>query len=53
MEGPVREENPTLGESKGWYRMNRLSLKRFLNASGDIYKEMPLKDKLPSMGEGE
>ena len=46
------EENPTLEELREWYRMSGLSLKRFFNTSGNIYKEMSLKDKLPSMSEG-
>ena len=53
VERPVREENPTLEELKEWYRMSGLSLKRFFNTSGNIYKEMSLKDKLPSMSEDE
>ena len=51
VERPVREENPTLEELKEWYGMSGLSLKRFFNTSGNIYKEMSLKDKLPSMSE--
>ena len=53
VESPIREENPTLEELKEWYRMSGLSLKRFFNTSGNIYKEMSLKDKLPSMSEDE
>ena len=48
-----QEENPTLEELKEWYGMSGLSLKRFFNTSGNIYKEMSLKDKLPSMSEDE
>ena len=36
-----------------WYGNSWLSLKRFFNTSGNIYKEMSLKDKLPSMSEDE
>ena len=46
-------QNPTLEELKEWYGMSGLSLKRFFNTSGNIYKEMSLKDKLPSMSEDE
>ena len=53
VERPVREENPTLEELKEWYGMSGLSLKRFFITSGNIYKEMSLKDKLPSMSEDE
>ena len=38
---------------KEWYEKSGLPLKRFFNTSGLLYKEMQLKDKLPSMGEGE
>lgn len=53
VERPVREENPTLEELREWYGNSGLSLKRFFNTSGNIYKEMSLKDKLPSMSEDE
>ena len=48
-----QEENPTLEELREWYGNSGLSLKRFFNTSGNIYKEMSLKDKLPSMSEDE
>ena len=53
VERPVREENPTLEELREWYGNSGLSLKRFFNTSGNIYKAMKLKDKLPEMSEGE
>ena len=53
VERPIREENPTLEELREWYGNSGLSLKRFFNTSGNIYKEMSLKDKLPSMSEDE
>ena len=49
----IVEVNPTYDELKEWYGMSGLSLKRFFNTSGNIYKEMSLKDKLPSMSEDE
>lgn len=49
----IREENPTLEELTAWYRRSGLPLKRFFNTSGLKYKELGLKDKLPSMGEEE
>ena len=52
-ERPIKEENPTLEELKTWYGISGLPLKRFFNTSGNIYKEMSLKDKLPSMSEDE
>ena len=53
VERPIREENPTLEELREWYGNSGLSLKRFFNTSGNIYKEMKLKDKLPEMSEEE
>ena len=49
----IAEENPTYDELKEWYEKSRLPLKKFFNTSGLLYKEMKLKDKLPSMSEEE
>lgn len=49
----IVEENPSYDELKKWYRESGLPLKKFFNTSGLIYKEMQLKDKLPSMSEEE
>ena len=49
----IKEENPTYEELKAWYEMSDLPLKRFFNTSGLIYKNMQLKDKLPTMSEDE
>ncbi len=38
---------------KAWWEKSGLPLKRFFNTSGNIYKEMKLKDKLPEMSEEE
>ncbi|MDE6406852.1 MAG: arsenate reductase family protein [Lachnospiraceae bacterium] len=50
---PIKEENPTADELKGWYEKSGLPLKRFFNTSGLLYKEMGLKDRLPDMSEEE
>jgi len=50
---PIKEQNPTKEELTGWYRRSGLPLKRFFNTSGNLYKEMNLKDKLPTMSEEE
>ena len=52
-ERPIKEENPTYEELKSWYRMSGLPLKKFFNTSGLIYKDLGLKDKLPTMSEEE
>ena len=49
----IVENNPTFEELKSWYERSGLSLKKFFNTSGMLYKEMKLKDKLPEMSEEE
>ena len=50
---PIKEQNPTKEELTAWYRKSGLPLKRFFNTSGNLYKELGLKDKLPTMSEDE
>lgn len=52
-ERPIKEEHPTEEELRQWHKISGLPLKRFFNTSGNIYKEMGLKDKLPDMSEDE
>ena len=52
-ERAIVEENPTYEELKEWYAESGLPLKKFFNTSGMLYKEMQLKDKLPTMSEEE
>jgi len=52
-ERPIREENPSKEELTEWYKKSGLPLKRFFNTSGNLYKELKLKDKLPGMSEEE
>lgn len=49
----IVEKNPTEDELKKWISKSGLPLKRFFNTSGMKYKEMNLKDRLPSMSEEE
>ena len=49
----IAEEKPTYDELKEWHEKSGLPLKKFFNTSGLLYKEMQLKDKLPSMSEEE
>lgn len=49
----IAEENPTYEELKVWHQKSGLPLKKFFNTSGLVYKEMQLKDKLPTMSEEE
>lgn len=52
-ERPIVEQNPTYEELKAWHEMSGLPLKKFFNTSGLIYKDLGLKDKLPTMSEEE
>lgn len=49
----IKEENPTIEELKDWHKRSGLPLKKFFNTSGLLYKELKLKDRLPSMTEEE
>lgn len=49
----IVEENPTYEELKEWYEKSGFPLKKFFNTSGLVYKELQLKDKLPTMSEEE
>lgn len=49
----IVEENPSFDELQTWYKQSGLPLKKFFNTSGLVYKEMQLKDKLPSMSKEE
>ena len=49
----IKENNPTIEELKDWHKKSGLPLKKFFNTSGRLYKELKLKDKLPTMSEDE
>lgn len=49
----IKDNNPTIEELKTWHKRSGLPLKKFFNTSGLLYKEMKLKDKLPTMTEDE
>lgn len=49
----IKESNPTLEELKNWHKQSGFPLKKFYNTSGLLYKELNLKDKLPTMSEEE
>ena len=49
----IVENNTTYDELKEWFNKSGLPIKRFFNTSGLLYKEMKLKDKLPTMSEDE
>ena len=49
----IKEDNPSLEELQAWYQKSGLPLKKFFNTRGLLYKEMKLKDKLPTMSQEE
>ena len=49
----IVENHPTYEELKEWYQRSGLPLKRFFNTSGQLYRQMELTKKLPSMTEDE
>ena len=49
----IKEQNPSYEELKAWYEKSGLPLKKFFNTSGLVYKNLQLKDKLPTMTEEE
>ncbi|MEV5026010.1 arsenate reductase family protein [Paenibacillus sp. LPE1-1-1.1] len=49
----IVEQTPTAGELKAIVANSGLELKKFFNTSGDVYRELGLKDKLAAMSEDE
>ncbi len=49
----IKTDNPTHEELTAWYTSSALSLRKFFNTSGLLYKSLELKNKLPTMSEEE
>lgn len=49
----IVEETPSKEEIKKYYEKSGLPLKKFFNTSGNVYKQMNLKEKLAEMSEDE
>ena len=49
----IVEQPPSFEELKSLVKLSGLELKKWFNVSGNLYKEMALKDKLPEMKEEE
>lgn len=49
----IAEENPSVAELKSLHAKSGLPLKKFFNTSGQLYRSLELKDKLPKMTEEE
>ena len=49
----IKSDHPDEAALRRYYAMSGLPLKRFFNTSGQQYKALDLKDRLPSMPEDE
>ena len=49
----IKQDNPTQEELRAWQARSSLPLKRFFNTSGQLYRGLQLKEKLPAMPEAE
>ena len=49
----IKLDNPMLDELTEWHKKSGLSLIKFFNTSGLLYKSLDLKNKLPTMSEDE
>ena len=49
----IKLDNPTLEELTEWHKQSGLSLKKFFNTSGLLYKSLDFKNKIPTMTEDE
>lgn len=49
----IKLDKPSCEELAAWYQKSGLPLKRFFNTSGNLYKELKLKDRLSEMSEEE
>ena len=47
----IKADNPSYDELKEWFALSELPVRRFFNTSGQLYRSLGLKDKLPSMSE--
>lgn len=49
----IARDNPTAAELAAWHRASGLPIRRFFNTSGQLYRSLNLKDKLPGMSDEE
>ena len=49
----IKTQNPTQEELRQWHAQSGLPLKRFFNTSGQQYRALGLKDRLPQMTQEE
>jgi arsenate reductase len=49
----INEDTPSAAELKALLELGGFELKKLFNTSGEVYRELGLKDKLPSMSDDE
>lgn len=49
----IKTDNPSFDELRTWITLSGLPIKKFFNTSGNVYKELDLKNKLPDMSDDE
>ena len=42
----IVEQNPTVDELRSWWQASELPLRRFFNTSGNMYRELGVKERL-------
>jgi arsenate reductase len=47
----IFEIPPSVPQLKSWIKASGLPIQRFFNVSGEVYRDMQLKDKLPTMSD--
>ncbi len=50
---PIKEQNPTCDELKQWLGKSGLTINKFFNTSGLLYKKMNMKEKVKQLPEDE
>lgn len=53
VERDIKSDHPNVQELTQWYHESGLPIRRFFNTSGQRYRELHLKDRLPSMSDQE
>lgn len=49
----IKDEHPSIAELRQWHARSGLPLRRFFNTSGQLYRQLGLKDRLPEMTDEE
>lgn len=52
-ERDIKQDPPRVEELAEWQKLSKLDLKKFFNTSGQVYRKLELKDRLPQMSDQE